>query len=210
MKRLAAVWRERRILTDVQAQEADHNIDAAVDDYHHHMDRRVQQNPPADEADPNSDSLDAMSHHSFSDEAPSADSVESAESLFGDSEEDNHDEDIDHQRQQLLETLVQEMASVESEKQLMATCREKLSRLPPWVTSTAEFQTKLPVLAEDTNHTSDVLYRAMEPVMELESHVNALGEKRVKLRAALAGIREWRDRCSESVETSMRVGMGGD
>lgn len=211
MKRLAAVWRERRILTDVQAQEADHNIDAAVDDYHHHMDRRIQQNPPpVDDPDPNSDSLDAMSHHSYSEEAPSLDSVESAESLFGDSEDDNHDEDIDHQRQQQLESLVQEMAAVESEKQLMAACREKLSRLPSWVTSTAEFQTKLPVLAEDTNHTSDVLYRAMEPVMELESHVNALGEKRVKLRAALEGIRQWRDRCSESVETSMKVGMEDD
>ena len=111
MKRLAAVWRERRILTDLQAQEADHNIDAAVDDYHHHMDRRIQQNPPpVDEPEANSDSGDAMSHQSFSEDAPSADSVESAESLFGDSEE-NRDEDIDHQRQQLLDTLTQEMAA---------------------------------------------------------------------------------------------------
>lgn len=120
MKRLAAVWRERRILTDLQAQEADHNIDAAVDDYHHHMDRRIQQNPPpVDEPEANSDSGDAMSHQSFSEDAPSADSVESAESLFGDSEEENRDEDIDHQRQQLLDTLTQEMAAVDSEKQLM-------------------------------------------------------------------------------------------
>ena len=211
MKRLAAVWRERRILTDLQAQEADHNIDAAVDDYHHHMDRRIQQNPPpVDEPEANSDSGDAMSHQSFSEDAPSADSVESAESLFGDSEEENRDEDIDHQRQQLLDTLTQEMAAVDSEKQLMSACREKLSRLPPWVTSTAEFQTKLPVLAEDTNHTSDVLYRAMEPVMELESHVNALGEKRLRLRAALEGIRQWRERCSESVAAALKVGTEGE
>ena len=211
MKRLAAVWRERRILTDLQAQEADHNIDAAVDDYHHHMDRRIQQNPPpVDEPEANSDSGDAMSHQSFSEDAPSADSVESAESLFGDSEEENRDEDIDHQRQQLLDTLTQEMAAVDSEKQLMSTCREKLSRLPPWVTSTAEFQTKLPVLAEDTNHTSDVLYRAMEPVMELESHVNALGEKRLRLRAALEGIRQWREQCSESVAAALKVGTEGE
>ena len=133
-------------------------------------------------------------------------SVDSAEDLaVQEQEEPVEDDSGDEQRLRLIDSVIQTGLAAEDEEKAIRVCERKIDVLPSWVTSTQNFQSQLSLLEEDTEQTSDILYRAMEPVMDLESHLNAVVEKRTALRSILESVHDWKKRRTEVLLKTIEV-----
>jgi hypothetical protein len=192
------------VINEYQAREAERTIDAALDDYHHNSDRRYRLNPlPSDH--------ESLSDHSsvepsYDEVVPEVNSVDSAEDLaVQEQEEPVEDDSGDEQRLRLIDSVIQTGLAAEDEEKAIRVCERKIDVLPSWVTSTQNFQSQLSLLEEDTEQTSDILYRAMEPVMDLESHLNAVVEKRTALRSILESVHDWKKRRTEVLLKTIEV-----
>ncbi len=115
------------------------------------------------------------------------------------------DDSGDEQRLRLIDSVIQTGLAAEDEEKAIRVCERKIDVLPSWVTSTQNFQSQLSLLEEDTEQTSDILYRAMEPVMDLESHLNAVVEKRTALRSILESVHDWKKRRTEVLLKTIEV-----
>lgn len=212
VKRLVAVWIERHVINDFQAREAERTIDAALDDYHHNTDRRYQSEPLQRDQDSFSDhgSFDPSFDPCYDEVLPEANSVDSAEDYAPREQEESVDEDSgDEQRLRLIERIIQAGSAAEDEEQAVRVCERKIEVLPSWVISVPDFQSRLSFLEEDTDQTSDILYRAMEPVMDLESHLNAVIEKRSALRSILDSVHDWKRKRTEVLLKTIEVRLRG-
>ena len=227
-KRLVTVWQSRNILSDFQSSEASRAINSAIDDYHHKKDRRhpnedqdARQTDFSDKESANSDvenddsgfdnhdddGIDQI-NPAFSEDgfAGSAD-----HSFYENISEEENIKDIqstdflEEEQQCLLSDLKQLAKEEEIQFVEVGQARNLASQFPPWVTSTSEFDRMEHELKSDPHRTSDILYRAMEPVMALETRLNELVFKRRAVLELADKIREWKRKRLEVVNAAIQV-----
>ena len=204
VQHLVSVWVERRVISDYQGREAERTIQAALDDYHHNSDRRDHRNSLPNDSESFSD-LDSFDP-SYDEPVPEVNSVDSAEDIIPQDEEDPVEEEWgDEQRLHLIDSVIQAGLAVEEELKAVGKCERNIDSLPEWVTSIPSFQSQLSLLEDNTEQTSDILYRAMEPVMNLESHVNSVIEKRTSLRTILESVHDWKKKRTEVLLKTIEV-----
>lgn len=116
-------------------------------------------------------------------------------------------ESFEDSRQALISNL--EKKAQEEERQFMEVnrSREMISQFPSWVTSTPDFLAMEHQLRGDQEQTSCVLYRAMGPVMAIETQLNGLIAKRKEMMEMVEDIRKWKRRRQEEVQKVIDVGL---
>lgn len=219
-KRLVTLWQSRHVLSEFQASEASRTINTAIDDYHHKKDRRhpseSQNTNRVDSLDERSAGSDVEKEENDVDQISPAFSEDSfggsADHSFyennsdGGSVKDIQSSDLLEEEQQRLLSDLEQMAKEEELQFLeVGQARNLACQFPPWVTSTSEFDRMEYELKADPQRTSDILYRAMEPIMALETQLNGLVSKRSAVIELVDKIRDWKRKRLDVIHSAIQV-----